>query len=232
MPSGIPDGPLGKTRRVTAAGSPVLSCRFGPLLIDYDARVLRPRPWTLEQSAWAAELAAGAEPGPFLELCAGAGHIGLAAAVLADRDLVQVEADPVAARFAAANAARAGRGARVEVRTAPMQTALRPDERFGVILADPPYLRSVEVTRWPDDPVTAIDGGTDGLELVTACLDVAARHLATDGALLLQVAGPLQDAQVADLVTARPDWGLRRVEARVVDQERAVVRLRRFSGRP
>lgn len=66
------------------------------------------------------------------ELCAGAGQIGLAAAVLVNRDLVQVEADPVAAAFAARNATRAGRGDRVEVRTAPMETAMRADELFAV----------------------------------------------------------------------------------------------------
>ena len=112
-----------------------------------------------------------------------------------------------------------------------MQSALRADERFGVILADPPYLPSRDVARWPEDPVTAIDGGADGLELIHACLTVAARHLTQDGALLLQVAGPAQDEQVTALLGARPELGLRRADARVVDDERAVVLLRRVSDR-
>ena len=78
--------------------------------------MLDARAWTLLQSEWAAALAAQAEPGPMLELCAGAGHIGLAAAVLAGRDLVQVEADEVAAGYAVRNAARAGWAARTQVR--------------------------------------------------------------------------------------------------------------------
>jgi methylase of polypeptide subunit release factors len=224
----IPEPEDGKTRGVTATG--ILSCRFGPLSVEYDQRVLRPRPWTLLQSSWAAELATEAAPGPLLELCAGVGHIGLAAAVLADRDLVQVEADPVAAGFAVANAARAGWGGRVDVRAERLEAALRPAERFGVILADPPYLRSADVARWPDDPVTAIDGGPDGLELVVACLVAAAAHLSDDGAVVLQVAGPAQDEQVSDLAAARPELGLRRVAARVVDDARAVVLLRRVTG--
>src|SRR4051812_32759180 len=105
-------------------------CTFGPLVIGYDARVLPPRPWTLEQSQWAAVLCAEAEPGPLLELCAGAGQIGLAAAVLADRDLVQVEADALAAGYARANALRAGWSGRVEVRTERLEQALRADEVF------------------------------------------------------------------------------------------------------
>jgi methylase of polypeptide subunit release factors len=227
MPIAYPKRRWGKLRRVDAAGSSVLTCRFGPLDLEYDERVLTPRGWTLVQSKWAAELAADAAPGPLLELCAGAGHIGLAAAVLADRDLVQVEADPIAAMYAVANAARAGWGDRVQVRVERLQTAVRADERFGVILADPPYLRSDDVARWPGDPVTAIDGGADGLELIHACLAVAAEHLDADGVLLLQVAGPAQDAEIANLVAARPDLGLCRDETRVVDDARAVVLFRR-----
>ncbi|MBI2244007.1 MAG: methyltransferase, partial [Nocardioides sp.] len=52
---------------------------FGPLRITFDGRVLRPRPWTAAQSEWAAEILADAPAGPVLELCAGAGQIGLLA---------------------------------------------------------------------------------------------------------------------------------------------------------
>jgi release factor glutamine methyltransferase len=200
-------------------------CRFGPLLVDYDDRVLTPRPWTFRQSAWAAELAAVAAPGPILELCAGAGQIGLAAAVLADRDLVQVEADPVAAGYALVNAARAGRADRVDVRAADLGTALLPDERFPLILADPPYVRRPDTTRWPDDPVSAIDGGPDGLDVVRGCLRVAARHLLPGGWLLLQVAGPAQAAEVAEVLAV--DGPLAPVDVRTVDGERALQLLRR-----
>jgi methylase of polypeptide subunit release factors len=202
------------------------SRRFGPLAIEYDDRVLTPRPWTLLQSRWAAELCADAGAGALVELCAGAGHIGLAAAVLADRDLVQVEADPVAAGYARANAARAARGDRVEVRNARLQAALAPGELFPIVLADPPYLRTAETLRWPDDPPAAIDGGPDGLSVIRACLQVAAAHLAPGGALLLQVAGSRQAREVGDLV----DGGAARLRAaavRVVDDERAVQLLRR-----
>ena len=64
---------------------------FGGLRIEYDARVLAPRAWTAAQSRWAAELIRTAPPGPVLELCAGAGHIGLLAVTLAPRPLVCVD---------------------------------------------------------------------------------------------------------------------------------------------
>ena len=197
-------------------------CRFGPIDVDFDDRVLVPRSWTLAQSEWAAEVAGGAGPGPLLELCAGVGHIGLAAAVLADRDLVQVELDPVAAGYARANAERAGWGDRVEVRIGRLEDAVGEDERFPLVIADPPYLPTGEIGRFPGDPRLAIDGGADGLAVVRACLAAAGRHLEVGGALLLQVAGPLQAEAVA--VLAAP--GLQAEETRVVDDARAVLLLR------
>jgi release factor glutamine methyltransferase len=191
--------------------------------VHYDEQVLRPRPWTLAQSRWAVELAATAPPGPIVELCAGAGHIGLAAAVLADRDLVQVEADPRAAHYATQNAARAGWAGRTEIRNQPLQAALRPGELFELMIADPPYLPTAEVSRWPEDPTRAIDGGADGLELVRACLTVAGDHLTATGQLLLQVAGPDQGAQVHSLLGTAPELRLRERAIRVIDAERAVL---------
>jgi release factor glutamine methyltransferase len=137
----------------------VRTTAFGPVRVRSDARVLAPRSWTLLQSKWAAELAEAAPPGPVAELCAGVGAIGLAAAVLTGRNLVQVEVDPVAAAYARTNAAAAGLAERVDVRQRPLEHALRPGEHFPLILADPPYLRSEDVERWPADPATAIDGG-------------------------------------------------------------------------
>lgn len=203
-------------------------CEFGPITVEYDARVLSPRAWTVTQSRWAAELARDGGVGErrvLLELCAGAGHIGLAAAVLADCDLVQVEMDPTAATYAAANARRAGWADRVEIRTARLQEALRDDERFSLILADPPYLTSDATARWPDDPPLAIDGGPDGLDLVRACVQVAARHLDRGGCLLLQVAGPAQAAQVESMLQTASGSRLRAGELRPVDAERAILRV-------
>ena len=87
---------------------PTETMTFGPLVVAFDERVLRPRPWTLLQASWAAELAVGAPAGPILELCSGAGHIGQAAAVLSGRGLVQVDVDPHACALAEANAAAIG----------------------------------------------------------------------------------------------------------------------------
>lgn len=160
---------------------------FGNLRIAYDARVLRPREWTTHQSLWAAELIRDAPPGPVLELCSGAGQIGLLGVRGSGRTLVCVDADPTACSFAVANAAAAGMGDLVDVRLAPVDRALGPDERFAVVVADPPWVRREDVGRFPEDPVLSIDGGYDGLEIARTCLQVVADHLMPGGSAVLQV---------------------------------------------
>jgi methylase of polypeptide subunit release factors len=183
---------------MTAATAPSRSVDFEGLRIEYDERVLTPRPWTAAQSRWAAELIRVAPPGAVLELCSGAGHIGLLAVTLAPRRLVCVDADPIACSFLRRNAAMAE--LRVDVREGPMDAVLYPDEQFAVIVADPPWVPSADVTRYPEDPVTAINGGPDGLDLVRGCLDVIDGHLAVAGSALVQVGPDDQADRLADLV--------------------------------
>ncbi len=198
---------------------------FGPLTIAYDDRVLSPRPWTVRQSAWAAELLSGLPEGPVLELCSGAGQIGLLAVAGTHRRLVLVDADPAACRYARINANHARPAHSVQVRRGPMQEALPPDERFPLILADPPWVRSTMTSLHPEDPIRAIDGGPDGLALVRVALRVIGRHLGPEGAALLQV-GPDQVPAVEAHLERCRDLALRVVERRVCDRG-ALVRLAR-----
>ena len=142
----------------------------------------------MAQARWAAELADTAPPGRLLELCSGAGQIGLATASLCrSRDLVMVDADARACSYARANATRAGLGTAVDVRQAPLQDALAPEELFAVIVADPPWVPSSGTARYPEDPLWAIDGGADGLDVARLCLHVIADHLRPGGSAVLQL---------------------------------------------
>ena len=196
--------------------------KFGPLNIRYDSSVITPRPWTFAQSAWAAEVAADAPAGTILELCAGAGHIGLVLAALSGRSLVQVDVSASACRLARANAGDAGLAGRVDVRNRPLSEALHPAERFPVIVADPPYIPSVMVGAF-DDPVQAIDGGTDGLDVVRSCCGVASRHLVVGGLFSLQLRGLAQWEQLAPEL----DSVFTLVAHRGFGPDRAVVHLTR-----
>jgi len=173
------------------------SAGFGDLIIDFDDRVLEPRPWTVAQSRWAAELLRNAPAGPVLELCAGAGHIGLLAIAHDPRPLVSVDISPVACDYARANADRAGLSDLVEVREGSMDEVLAPDERFALVIADPPWVPSAETDRFPADPVLAIDGGDEGLDLARRCWQIADRHLLPGGQAVLQVGTAAQVRHLA-----------------------------------
>jgi len=189
---------------------------FCGIEIDWDPRVLEPRPWTAAQAEWIADLAGDAPQGPILELCCGAGQIGLVAARLSGRALVQVDQDEVAASYARRNAERAGIPS--DVRVASMESALEPSERFPVVVADPPWLPTALVSTFPDDPVTAVDGGADGLGLVLVAARVGLEHLAPAGHLVLQVGNEEQADAIAGGLEHQDDW---------VGSARATVRERR-----
>ena len=132
-----------------------------------------------------------------LELCSGAGHIGLLAVHASTRRLVCVDANPAAVELTARNAAAAGMADRVETREGWIRDVLRPDETFPVVVADPPWVPARETGRFPEDPLLAIDGGEDGLVVVREVLDALRRHLAPQGTALLQLGTPAQADAVA-----------------------------------
>ena len=173
---------------------------FEGLRIRTDPEVLAPREWTAAQSHWAAELARSRPEGPLLEVCAGAGHIGLLAARLSGRTLVAVDLNPVAGTLIEENARAAG--VEVEVRLGDMASVLGPTESFHVMVLDPPWVRSREVDGFPEDPALAIDGGEDGLRLVRSCVGVVSAHLSPEGAAVLQV-GPDQVEESGTIARAQ-----------------------------
>lgn len=169
---------------------------FAGLQLTTDERLLTPRDWTAAQSAWAAELLPTLPPGPVLELCAGAGHIGLAAVHESDRPLVAVDREQTATMHVVLNADLLGMSDRVEARCSPLKDAIAPHEQFALVIADPPWVARSDLDRYPQDPVGAIDGGDDGLAVARECVQVIDRHLAPGGAALLQLGSPQQVSEL------------------------------------
>lgn len=200
---------------------------FGSLDIRFDDSVLRPRPWTIAQSLWAVELSVEVPPGAVLELCAGVGHIGLVLASLVTRDIVLVDVDVNACAHARANALTAGITDRVDVRNGSVDEVLAADERFAVILADPPWVPSEETMRFPLDPLLAIDGGKDGLDLARLCVEVIGHHLAAGGAAILQLGHASQASDMSDYLDSQPQIGLRVEEVRTYGVDGVLVHLAR-----
>ncbi|MGI8809130.1 MAG: 50S ribosomal protein L11 methyltransferase [Acidimicrobiales bacterium] len=201
--------------------------RFGPIDVAFDETLLRPRPWTLAQSEWAAELT---DDGPMLEVGCGAGHIGLAAVVLSGARLVQVDRDPAACRWAGINATANGCEELVEQRCGRAEDVLGESERFGVVIADPPYVPSAEVGLYPEDPLGAIDGGPDGLDSVRDFLTGIAGHVDPDGSVVLQVRGLGQVEQLEGWLRKPRSPSFTVTETRPYGDVRALARLEVTAG--
>jgi release factor glutamine methyltransferase len=79
---------------------------------------------------------------------------------------------------------------------------------IDLIVSNPPYVPARDRDSLPPDvrdfePAAALFGGDDGLEVIRALLPVAARALAPDGTLLMEI-GAGQAERIEELVRAAP----------------------------
>jgi release factor glutamine methyltransferase len=165
---------------------------------------LVPRPETeLVVSLGVAALAGHMEP-RILDLGTGSGCIAIALLEqLPTASAVAVDLSVEALDAARANAVRHHVADRLMLSAGRWFDPLGPDERFDLIVSNPPYIEreaidglAVEVREF--DPRLALDGGPDGLDAYRAILGSAGKHLARDGRLILEI-GAGQGATVPAL---------------------------------
>lgn len=154
-----------------------------------DARVLVPRPET--ELLLEAALPALPEGGAALDLCTGSGALAVTLAL--ERPGARVTATDLSAEaleVAAANAAALG--AEVELLRGDLFAALpAPPPRFDVVVTNPPYVPSGEWEGLPREvrrePRLALDGGPDGLRLLSRIAAEAPRFLVPGGLLVAEM---------------------------------------------
>lgn len=176
-----------------AAGEPVAYIVGSREFYGHEFRVtpdvLIPRPETELLVERALTYAAG-RPGPrVLDLGTGSGCIAVTLALeLAGAHVVAVDRSPPALAVAQANAARLG--AAVECRVSDWYGALAPDERYDVIVANPPYIagadRHLDAGDLRFEPRGALTPGGDGLAALRAIIAGAPAHLVADGWLAVE----------------------------------------------
>jgi release factor glutamine methyltransferase len=182
-----------------------------------DRRVLVPRPDTetlVEASLRigdALALERGAVPRVH-ECCVGSGCVAISLA--ADRPAWEVSASDIseeALEVASANASAilepSRPGGRLELLRSDLLSALigAGGAVFDLVAANPPYIPGLEARVLLDlgweEPILALDGGEDGLDLIRRLAPEAARALAPGGALLVE-ADRDQAAEVARIFGA------------------------------
>ena len=165
---------------------------FAGLEFEVDARVIVPRSPLAELIH--ADFEPWLEPARvrrILDIGTGSGCIAVACALaFPDATVDAVDVSAQALEVARRNAARHGVGDRVRLLQGDVFEPVG-DVRYDLIVANPPYVSDAEMARLPaeylHEPDLALRAGSDGLDVVRRILAGAARHLTTEGVLVVEV---------------------------------------------
>ncbi|MEV0224875.1 putative protein N(5)-glutamine methyltransferase [Streptomyces sp. NPDC050704] len=178
---------------------------FSGLRIEVEPGVFVPRRRTEFLVRLAVALAPEApEASVVVDLCCGSGAVGAAlAASLPGVELHAVDIDPAAVRCARRNVGAHGHVADGHVYEGdlfePLPRTLRG--RIGILAANVPYVPTGEVGLLPaeardHEPLVALDGGGDGLDILRRVAAGAPRWLAPGGSLLVETSERQTDLAV------------------------------------
>lgn len=172
---------------------------FCDLNLLVSPQALIPRPETEILVAKAVELIGKNFNGKILDLGTGTGAIILSLLKACPAASgIAVDLSESALELAKKNAAKTGSDARIEFRKGNFFEAVKPDETFDLIISNPPYIPSGEMSSLQKevqlDPVLALDGGADGLDCIRSIVKTAPKHLKANGLLLLETGINQKDA--------------------------------------
>ncbi|MFF6785132.1 putative protein N(5)-glutamine methyltransferase [Streptomyces sp. NPDC012510] len=161
---------------------------FAGLRITVEPGVFVPR----RRTEFLVEQALATVPGArvVVDLCCGSGAVGAALAVSLDAaELHAADIDPAAVRCARRNIAPHGGQAHEGDLFAALPARLRG--RVDILAANVPYVPTGEVPLLPSEardhePLVALDGGTDGLDVLRRVAAEAPAWLAPGGCLLVE----------------------------------------------
>ena len=180
------------------AGEPVAyligEWEFYGLPLDISPAVLIPRPDTEVLATKLIDAARSAGPCRILDLCAGSGCIGLAAAAnLPNARVLLGELDDEALKICRQNVRRSGLSGRVtSMKIDAREKPARALGEFNFLVSNPPYIPSRDVdTLDPSvrehEPRLALDGGEDGLDFYRMICEKWRDALAPEGMLFFEV---------------------------------------------
>ncbi|MBI5709469.1 MAG: peptide chain release factor N(5)-glutamine methyltransferase [Candidatus Eisenbacteria bacterium] len=212
-------GRLGQWLARRASGEPVqyitgrAAFRHLDLMVTRDVLIPRPETEGLVEAVLEVLSAQAARcPAPrVLDLGTGSGAIALAVASEWPPAIVTATDRSVEAlAVARANAEALGLGARVRWLAGDWFEPLPPDEKFEVVVSNPPYIATREWDELPDDvrrfePHQALFAGPGGLDALLEIVDQSPRHLVAGGLLALELAERRAE-EVAGWLEGARDW--------------------------
>ena len=204
----VPDGAAKKAEELAErrrSGEPLQyilgSAEFMSLGFEVNPSVLIPRSDTETLAEYAIEKLRGRHI-RLIDIGTGSGCIGISIAKYhGDAELTLADISADALSVAAANAKR--HGVRAELLQIDILNEL-PEGRYDAVVSNPPYIESgviptLQTEVRDHEPLTALDGGADGLKFYRRITDTAAGFLESGGLLAFEI-GYDQGEAVSELM--------------------------------
>jgi release factor glutamine methyltransferase len=177
---------------------------FYGLAMKADKRALIPRPETELLVEAVIQAVKGQNPQRILDVCTGSGCIAVALSVFTDAEITATDIDEKALSLAAENAALHDRGSRIEFIQTDLAEALLHERKglFDIVVSNPPYIPTGDLAGLQDEirnhePILALDGGGDGMDVYRRLLPQAYALLCPGGQLFLEI-GPGDVTRLAE----------------------------------
>ena len=176
-----------------------------------DERVIIPRSYFLEiipqqLDGW---LPAPKKVRAVVDVCTGSGCLAILLAHHFPKAKVDaIDLSPDALEVAKINVAEHGLAKRIALHESDVFDAV-PNQKYDVILSNPPYEPSKHVDRLPAEyhrePRMSLDGGKDGLDIIRKLLRQSRDRLTPEGIVLIEVGG-LREAMDTEFAALQPHW--------------------------
>jgi release factor glutamine methyltransferase len=203
--------------RRRAEGSPVAYLvgrkEFYSLTLAVSPAVLIPRPESEFVVVEFLEVAKTIEKPRVVDVGTGSGCLAIACAHQhPTARVVAVDLSPEALELAGKNAARHGVADRIDFCQGDLLEPVAAEGPFNVILSNPPYIPTgdiagLEASVRDYEPHLALDGGSDGLAVVTRLIAQSIPLLKPGGHLILEI-GTAQEKPVRAIIGSHPGFRL------------------------